>query len=281
MGHLSRAAATLGLAGLLLSAPATPLAAQSAAERDWDLPNGHFFTQAGAGQGGYAIADDDGLRFWTAFQQLGGAGTLGYPASRRFTLGGFTYQATQAALLQWRPDQGSVALGNTFELLQNAGRDAWLNEYKGIPLPITDDGAASFDQAVQVRLGWLTEPAIKERYLQDPNPASRQAWTERDAINLYGLPMSRPERIGPFIAQRFQRIAFQRWVEAVPGLPSPGSDTAVLGGDLLKEAGLIDGVAATPHTAATLVNRPVAVGAAGVPTIAPLVGTGTTRPAGT
>jgi plastocyanin len=276
-----RLAGVLALCVGLLAAPAAPIAAQSTPEKDWDLPSGHYYTQAGAGAGGYAIGDDDGIRFWTAFQQLGGTASLGYPASRRFTLGGFTYQATQAALLQWRPDQGATALGNTFELLQDAGRDAWLRDSKGIPLPIASDGASTFEEAVQVRLGWLTEPSIRERYLQNPNPASRSAWTERDTIALYGLPMSRPERIGPFIAQRFQRIAFQRWVDSVPGMPVPGSVTAVLGGDLLKEAGLIDGLAATPHTAASVVSKPVPVGVgpAPIPVVPALPPTATVRPA--
>jgi plastocyanin len=277
-----RLAAVLSLAALLASS-STPGAvnAQTAPELDWALPAGRYFTQAGAGAGGYSIADDDGLPFWKTFQQLGGVPALGYPASRRFTLGGFTYQATQAALLQWRPDQSAVVLGNTFELLQDAGKDAWLKEQKGIPAPVTNDGSSSYDDAVRIRLGWLSEPSIRERYLQNPNPAGRGSWGERDSIQLYGLPMSRPERAGPFIAQRFQRIAFQLWVEQVPGLPAPGSVTAVFGGDLLKEARLIDGMAATPHTAAAVVSRPVAVGLSAAPTAAPLLPTATVRPAAT
>ncbi len=281
MKRLLGLAAGVVCSAAILAAGALPGAAQSQPERDWDLPNGHYYTQAGAGAGGYAIADDDGMRLWSAFQQLGGTTALGYPASRRFTLGGFVYQATQAALLQWRPDQGSVALGNTFELLQDAGRDAWLKEQKGIPAPIANDGSSGYDDAVRIRLSWLTETAIRDRFLQNPNPASRQPWGEREAISLYGLPMSRPERAGPFIAQRFQRIAFQQWVEAVPGSPAPGTVTAVLGGDLLKEAGVIDGLAATPHNASILVNRPVALGAAAVPTIAALAPTATRAPAAT
>ena len=259
---------------------AAPLAAQTP---DWAVPNGHYFTQAGGGGGGFTIADDDGLRFWSAFQQLGGSHALGYPASRRFNKDGFVYQLTQAGMLQHRSDQGSVTLGNTFELLQEAGRDAWLRDSKGIPLPITNDGSTSFADAVQIRLGWLSEPAIRERYMQNPNPASGRAWTERDAMDLYGLPMSRPERMGPFITQRFQRVAFQLWVQAVPGLPAPGTVTAVLGGDLLKEAGLVDGQAATPHGAGAVVNRPVALGAnVAAPTATPApAATATPRPAAT
>jgi plastocyanin len=218
-----------------------------------------YFTQAGAGAGGYIISDDDGLAFWSSFRRLGGVSALGYPSSRRFSIDGFTYQATQTALLQWRPEVGTAVLGNTFELLQTAGRDDWLEQTKGIPRPAPDDGSATYDEAVRSRMGWLTEPAIRNRYLERPDAARALDWTERDSIQLYGLPMSRPERHGPFIAQRFQRVAFQLWVDAVPGMPAPGSVTSVLGGDLLKEAGLIYGVAASPHSASTIANRPVSL----------------------
>ena len=46
--------------------------------------------------------------------------------------------------------------------------------------------------------------------------------------------MSRPERFGPFISQRFQRVAFQLWVEKIAGSPAPGTVIGVLAGDLLK-----------------------------------------------
>ena len=72
-----RLAHLLALCVGLIAAPAAPIAAQPTPENDWDLPSGHYYTQAGAGAGGYAIGDDDGIRFWTAFQQLGGTGSLG------------------------------------------------------------------------------------------------------------------------------------------------------------------------------------------------------------
>jgi plastocyanin len=268
------------LALSLLAGGAVPLAAQTP---DWSVPNGHYFTQTGSGSGGFTIADDDGLPFWSAFRQLGAAPALGFPASRRFTKDGFVYQLTQAAMLQHRPDQGGVVLGNTFELLQESGRDDWLRDSKGIPAPIANDGSTSFADAVQIRLGWLTEPAIRERYFLNPNPSSGRAWGEREAIDLYGLPMSRPEQMGPFVAQRFQRIAFQLWVQPLPGLPAPGTVTAVLGGDLLKEAGLVDGPAVLPHGAGAVVSRPVALGTPSASPAAPTVppATATPRPAAT
>ena len=149
--------------------------------------------------------------------------------------------------MQWRPELGRATLANTFEMLQAAGKDDWLDQAKSIPRPISDDGSGgNWNRARAERLSWLTDPAIRQRYYSNPNPAVFHSWSVDQAIELYGLPMSRPERRGPFVVQRFQRIAFQHWVEAVPGMPAPGTVVRVLGGDLLKEAGLIPTDAATP-----------------------------------
>ena len=85
----------------------------------------------------------------------------------------------------------------------------------------------------------MTNEQIKAKYLANPNPDAISGWSVNRSIELYGLPMSRPERHGPFISQRFQRVAFQLWVEEVPGSPAPGTVIGVLAGDLLKEAGLV------------------------------------------
>jgi hypothetical protein len=216
-------------------AAAAPLPAASAMAPG----EGAVFTEAGGGRGGFAITDRDGITFWSGFRALGGVDALGYPASRRFERGGFVYQATQGVVLQWRPEMGHAVLANAFEWFTEAGRDGWLFEAAGVPPPIRDDGSGGdWERAKQVRLGWLTDEAIRERYLA--------AGSLERAIDLYGLPTSRPERRGPFVVQRFQRMAFQRWVDAVPGMPSPGSVVRVLGGDLLKQAGLIPPEAAQP-----------------------------------
>lgn len=202
--------------------------------------SGRFYTEAGQGKGGYRISDDGGIRLLASFIALGDVAALGYPSSQRFQLAdGFTYQSTQGALLQWRPEHGRAILANTFEMLQAAGKDEWLDQAKSIPRPIVDDGSGgNWERAKQIRLSWLTDEGIKARYLS--------AGSVERALELYGLPMSKPERRGPFVVQRFQRIAFQRWVDSVPGMPAPGSVVRVLGGDLLKEAGLIPGAATQP-----------------------------------
>jgi hypothetical protein len=198
-----------------------------------------FFTQAGHGRGGYRISDDANAAFDSSFEALGGVGALGYPSSQRFQQAGFIYQATQGALLQWRPELGQAVLANTFDWFTSAGKDDWLLANAGIPLPIQDDGShGNWSAAEQTRLSWLTDPAIKAAFLS--------AGSLDRAVQLYGLPQSYPERHGPFVVQRFQRIAFQHWVDSVPGMPAPGSVVRVLGGDYLKQVGLIPAAAQAP-----------------------------------
>jgi hypothetical protein len=200
---------------------------------------GAFYREAGEGKGGYAITDDGGITFWSSFQALGGVDALGYPASQRFQQDGWVYQTTQGALLQWRPELGRAVLANTFEWFTNAGQDDWLLTVKAIPKPIQDDGTGGdWQRAAQIRLSWLTDDAIRQAYLS--------AGSLERAIERYGLPASYPERHGPFVSQRFQRIALQHWVEPVPGMPSVGSVSRVLAGDMLKQLGMIPAAAAQP-----------------------------------
>jgi hypothetical protein len=230
----------------------------AAADADAAVGNGRFYPQAGgAADVGYALTDDDGVRLWRDFGRLGGVAVLGYPSSERYAAtDGFVYQATQAALLQWRPAEDRTALANTFDMLSTAGKDEWLRVARGIPPPIPDDGSrGNWDRAVVVRIGWLDDPAIRERYLANPNPAAFPDWSMERAIALYGLPTSRPVRVGPFVAQRFQRVAFQRWVDAVPGMPAVGTVVPVLGGDLLKEAGLLPPASIRPQSYDAVAGR--------------------------
>ena len=233
----------------------TSMPAVTAAPADYDIANGHFFTQTGGGAGkGFMVVDGgqdksgNPIRFWSEFRGLGGVTTLGYPISRRYLgPGGFVYQAFQRGVLQWRHESNRAMLSNTFEWLQAGGKDAWLTASKGVPPPIADDGSGGdYAKAVETRLSWLTEPAIAGRYLANPNPDAIPNWSRDRAIELYGLPMSKPAQSGPFVTQRFQRVALQLWTEDVPGMPARGSVVGVLGGDLVKEAGLIQADATTP-----------------------------------
>lgn len=216
---------------------------------DYAIPNGWFFSETGGGSGlGYRVTDDDGVRFWSEFRRLGGVATLGYPSSRRFVgSDGFTYQVFQRGVLQWRPERGAAFLANTFEQLTTAGRDSQLDTM-GIPPPINDDGSGGdWNRARQIRLGWLTNPAIAAAFYANPNSKAIDSWNVERSIQLYGLPSSMPRRSGPFVVQRFQRISLQLWVEDVAGMPPKGSVVGILGGDLAKQAGLVPPEAAAPE----------------------------------
>lgn len=275
-----RASAWLGVVAILLGLLPGTVGAQPA---DYAITGGRFFTQTANGGNGFSVVDagtdayGQTIRFWTEFQRLGGVTTLGYPASRRFVgSGGFTYQLFQRGALQWRPERNGALLSNIFQWFQDGNRDPFLKSL-GVPEPIADDGSnGNYQAAVQTRMGWMTDAAIRRHFLSSPNSATIRTWNQDTAIELYGLPMSRPERSGPFIVQRFQRIAFQLWVEDVSGMPAKGSVVGILGGDLLKQSGIVGGDAivaegpgGTAPAAGAPTSTPIAAAATATPVAAP------------
>ncbi|MDE2839423.1 MAG: FxLYD domain-containing protein [Chloroflexota bacterium] len=241
---------------LLILVWATPvLSVQAHDDHEHSAPDhavggGWYYTQTGSGTGkGYAITDYGGIAFWSGFQQLGGVPALGYPVSGRFILGGFVYQATQKALLQWNPGTNSVNLANTFDMLSAANYDDWLVAYRQIPKSFdwsADDPINDWEGTVQNHLTRIFEAqpgdtramsaaraALKERFLSDPD------WLQR-----FGLPMALQE-FGPMIVVRAQRSALQYWKVKMPWA-DVGDVTVVLGGDLAKESGLIPAAATYP-----------------------------------
>ncbi|MCL4459323.1 MAG: septal ring lytic transglycosylase RlpA family protein [Chloroflexi bacterium] len=214
------------------------------ARLDYAMPGGHFFTQAngfppGTSPKGYRITDEDGLPFWTEFQRLGGVTVLGYPISRRFSWNGFSVQATQKGVLQWRPEQKRFAFVNIFDELHNAGKDDWLASVRSTPppLPGSFDAGKPWGEVIRQRLALLdSHPAIKARYQSVSDP-----------LNLYGLPTSKVEDRGPVYVVRLQRAVIQQWKVDVPWAKA-GQVTVANGGDLAKEAGLF------PHAALRLEN---------------------------
>ncbi len=242
--RLRQLASSLLIATVLsLTLSALPVAAQESL--DQPITGGHFYKQAngfgGTGSQGFSILDGpDSLAFYSKFQQVGGVGGVGFPASRRWEQDGFIYQVTQGALLQYHPVYNQVLLGNTFEILERAGLNPVLLAI-GIPESITNDGSGGdYEKAKRTRLSWLTNDAIRQRYLS--------AGGENAAIELYGLPMSLPQSFGAFTTQRFQRIAFQYWNQDVPGIARKGDVTTILGGDLLKTHNLLPNEAKLPHS---------------------------------
>ncbi len=241
--NLGRLATSLAV-GITLSLLSSIIPLYAADSMDHAISGGHFYRQAngfgGRGDQGYLIWDEPGgPAFYSEFRQLGGVSTLGYPASRRYEIDGFIYLVTQVALLQYHPVQQKVLLANTFEILEQAGLNDLLYT-RGIPMSIVDDGSnGDFEKAKQTRLSWLTNDAIKQHYLSVGGVGA--------AINLFGLPMSKPQAFGQFITQRFQRIALQYWMEDVPGVATRGDVKTILGGDLLKEFNLLPLEAKLPH----------------------------------
>jgi hypothetical protein len=210
-------------------------AAPESAPLDYDIANGHFFTQAngaapGASADGYSVVDDQVASFWTEFNRLGGVQKLGYPISRRFLWNGFVCQAFQKVVMQWRPEAGLAYFVNVLDMMHDQGLDAWLLTVRATPSqldPSFDEGK-SWEQVRDAR--WA---------LLDSNPAIRDVyWAVGDALNLYGLPTAKIEDEGPVYVLRAQRVIIQQWKDDVPWAKK-GQVTIANGGDVAKEAHLL------------------------------------------
>lgn len=228
--------AVLLLCGVGRAAAASPLDATP-------VTGGAFFERTDANGLGFAIRNyAEGPAFYTAFLRLGGAQTLGPPVSRPWVDdGGFAYQLTQRALLQWSPTDGEVAIANLFELL-NA--DEFADELRARHIPAAETPPPLPPQlAQQARLAWMTDRAIAETFANNP----LELGNLDASLEFHGLPMSRPERLGPFTVQRFQRTALQHWVEQVEGGLPVGSVVLVNAGDIYRDLALPDERLAAPH----------------------------------
>ncbi|HET6319933.1 MAG TPA: cellulase family glycosylhydrolase [Chloroflexota bacterium] len=211
---------------------------------DYDITGGHFFTQTNGRKesaAGFSVTNADGVPLWDTFQSLGGVEVLGYPVTRRFQMDGFTVQAFQKAVLQWRPDQGNkFAFLNTFDVLHDRGRDDWLEVSRQTPRPFDTaaDNGLPWDRVLARHVAFLDKvpPPLKERFL-----------SEDDWINHYGLPVATQEYANSVVV-RAQRATLQYWKEAVPWA-AKGTVSVANGGDLAKEAGLYPWLAATPENA--------------------------------
>lgn len=232
--------------------PSTPSAALvDATLPDFPIADGYHYGQASGDAGlGYEVRNIAGVAWWDAYRRLGGFRTIGYPVGHPYTWQGFEYQPFQSAVLQWSGADESLRPANLLESLDAAGHTEWLRQFKQVPRPIQDDGAVGFNDALRVRLGWLDDSSIRARFMNNPDPVRFVRWSRLDSVTRWGLPMSRPEAFGPFVAQRFQRGVLQHWVEEVAGAPSLGAVTPVLIGDLALEAGAIPPTARTPVSSA-------------------------------
>jgi Carboxypeptidase regulatory-like domain/NlpC/P60 family len=207
---------------------------------DHDIAGGHFFTQTAGRDGitGYAITNEGDIKLWAEFQRLGGVPSLGYPVSRRFTWKGFTVQATQKGVLQWRPEVGQAWLTNIFDEMSSAGKDDWLFSIRSTPRPLDPafDGGKPWAQVMAGRLALLDpQPPIDRRYE-----------SSGDSLTFFGLPTSRVEDMGNHFAIRLQRAVIQLWKVDVPWARA-GETTVANGGDIAKESGLLPSAATAPQ----------------------------------
>ena len=206
---------------------------------DYGVSGGHFYGQAnglgGLGGTGYTIVDSSQANFWSVFQADGGVATLGYPSSQSFTRGGFVYQTTQRALLQWQAD--GVHFANIFDMLAAAGKDGWLLSQFQVPKSQSwsSDAGKTWPDVVANHLAILDQaPAIKAAYMADA-----------DYLDHFGLPMAIADE-GNVVVVRCQRVVFQLWKQDVPWAKA-GQVTVALGGDIAKQAGLVPQAAQTPQ----------------------------------
>ncbi|MGB0384270.1 MAG: hypothetical protein ACPGWR_05530 [Ardenticatenaceae bacterium] len=218
----------------------TVQAARPAQAPDYDIPNGHFFTQTANAVGGFTVVDDEQARFWSEFQRLGGLQTVGYPISRRFEQDGFVTQAFQKFVLQWRPEAGQAWPVNVFDELSKKGFDqTLLSTYQTPEIIISsefDDPNASWEDVVFRRQELLNaNEAIRARYFSVTDP-----------LNVFGLPTSHVEYMGSHYAMRTQRALFQQWTEETPWA-AKGEVTIANGGDIAKQLGWLPGDALEPE----------------------------------
>ena len=222
------------LAGLLLTFPAWSVtqAGKSISEQPVCL----FYTETANNQAGYAVSDEGGVMFGSAFQQWG-LDKVGYPISLRYERDGVVTQAFQKMIMEWRPELNSVVPVNIFDDLHHAGHDQGLLQTRQIPEPLPPgwDGDILFDEMVKKRQALLNErPALREVY-----------FASNDPLTFYGLPTSEIYDMGNHYAIRLQRAVLQEWKEDVPWAKA-GEVTIANGGDIAKELGVLPPEALAP-----------------------------------
>lgn len=199
----------------------------AAAPPDWEVADGHFYTQTGNDTGrGFAIVDDASARLWAEYSRLGGPQVLGYPISRRFLWNGEVHQAMQRAVLVWHADRKQAELLPIFDVLSDFGVDDALLQSAQIPLPAQwNEAGLTPEQVAKNRLAVLDAyPAIKKAYQIAPGDPA--AW--------YGLPTSNVVDMGTHFALRTQRTVFQQWKTDMP-FAKTGEVTTALGGALMMK----------------------------------------------
>lgn len=241
------------VAGLVGGSGAAEAAdASTAPEADWDVNDGHFYSQAAGlapGQviAGFVISNEGGIPFWTEYRRLGGPSVLGYPASHRFIFDGRMAQLTQRSLLVWVPEEGRVRPVNLFQRFPALLQTPVVATGQRLPAPMDPPGepGPTTEAAARLRLKLLdTNPAIKAHYFSAPDPAVT-----------YGLPQSSVRDYGDSYLVLFQRAIIQQWKKDMPW--AAAGDVRVLNvGDVVKGMGAIPGAAVAPGPGPAPVRLP-------------------------
>jgi hypothetical protein len=269
----------LMLALLAAGLPSFGAPAVRGADIDYDLPGGlgHFYGQAdgqaGASGNGYVVDNSDGVMFWDYLKAVGGPTVVGYPVSDRMTWDGFTVQAFQKVVFQWRPEGKTVYYVNVFDLMHDRGLDGFLESQRSVPQPsdTTPDTGLTWEQVVaRHNLFMNADDDIKAAY-----------FSESDPINLNGLPTAPIKQIGDVLVLRTQRKVYQKWLIDT-SFAKKGQVVIANGGDVAKESGMFPKDSVTPK-AATAQRAVLVVGAAPAgPTATPVAGSiGTAVPSAT
>jgi murein DD-endopeptidase MepM/ murein hydrolase activator NlpD len=153
---------------------------------DFDIRGGHYYTQTngtGSPSRGFAVTDEAGVPMWSTLVGGGGAGTIGYPLSRRFHLDGTSSvcQVFQRQVFDWSMDLKRMRAINISELPATPLDPAsWLQMQTAIPLnPNLDESDRTWNQYATAQMTALdSEPRIKAAY-----------WSVDDPIRHFGLPL--------------------------------------------------------------------------------------------
>lgn len=203
------------------------------------LAHGWFFLASGSEPLGFAVLDAPDAPFWTAFQELGGPGYLGFPLSHRFACDGVPCQVFQRGVLRADPATGAVSVGPLLDELHSAGFDPQLAAQWGIPaveLPAAGEATAE-SWAERVDRVLAEFPALRQYLAEVPAPP-----------RLLGLPTSAVHDVGAFYVVRFQNGALQQWKQDTPWAAT-GTVTAVNAGEIALALGYLGGEAFTPRAA--------------------------------
>jgi hypothetical protein len=207
---------------------------------NWDVKDGHFFTQTNGQPAltsptGFLVSNAGGVPFWSEYGRLGGTLHLGYPLSQRFTWRGANVQIFQRGVLQ-QLASGSVGMVNLLDELTSVEKDDWLLSQYFIPKPLPPDFGLP-DDPVAARMGLLGMSA----------PLEYKFKTTPEALTLFGLPTSAPTTINEHvITVRMQRTALHLWQADGPW-GKAGDVSVANAGEIAIEAGLFENAPTTPE----------------------------------